>query len=140
MNKRLIVAIRKSARSIWKSIPVLLGIIMLISLANTIIPKELYSKIFSGNYVTDPLIGSSIGSILTGNPITSYVIGGELLKQGVSLIAIVAFLVSWVTVGIIQLPAESLMLGKRFALKRNILSFLFSILVATITVILLSVV
>jgi hypothetical protein len=50
---------------------------------------------------------------------------------------VTAFLVAWVTVGIIQLPAEIMMLGKRFAITRNILSFIFSILVAIMTVLII---
>jgi len=140
MERNFREAVIKSARALWKATPILLGIIMLIGLVNAIIPKEVYSTIFSGNYLLDPIIGSAIGSILAGSPITSYVIGGELLKQGVSLVAIVAFLVAWVTVGLVQLPAESLMLGKKFAIIRNLLSFLFSIFVAIVTVIVLSMV
>lgn len=140
MEKNFREAVIKSARALWKSLPILLGVIMLISLANVVIPKEEYATIFSGNYILDPIIGSSIGSILAGNPITSYVIGGELLKQRVSLATIVAFLVAWVTVGLVQLPAESLMLGKKFAIIRNLLSFLFSIFVAVVAVTILSMV
>jgi hypothetical protein len=70
----------------------------------------------------------------------SYIIGGELLKQGISLIAVTAFIVAWVTVGFIQLPAESMILGKKFAFVRNILSFIFAIIVALITVVILGVV
>ena len=83
---------------------------------------------------TDYFVGSIIGSVSTSNPVTSYILGGELLKQGVSLIAVTAFLVSWITVGLVQLPAEISFLGKKFALLRNYLSFLFSIIVALITV------
>jgi len=63
-----------------------------------------------------------------------------MLSQGVGLIAVTAFIVSWVTVGIIQLPAESAILGKRFALLRNLTAFVFSIIVAIITVLILGVV
>ncbi len=69
-----------------------------------------------------------------GHPLTSYVLGGELLKKGISLVAVTALLVSWVTVGSIQFPAEALMLGRRFALYRNLLCFGFSILIAVLTV------
>lgn len=124
----------KSARSLYRMLPVLIGVILLISLANAIIPKSLYSFIFSGNYIFDPIIGSTLGSILAGNPVESYILGGELLKQGISLIAVTAFLVAWVTVGIIQLPAESTILGKRFALTRNAICFIFAIIVAIVTV------
>ena len=81
----------------------------------------------------DSFIGSAVGSILAGNPITSYIIGGELLVQGISLTAVTAFIVAWGTVGIVQLPAESMLLGKRLAITRNIAAFVFSVIVAIIT-------
>ncbi len=130
----------KSARTLGSTMPVLVGVVLLVSLTNTVIPKSFYSTIFSKNILLDSFIGSAIGSILAGNPVTSYVLGGEMLKQGVSMVAVVAFLVAWVTVGIVQLPAESIILGKKFALTRNFLSFLFSILVAVVTVFVVSVI
>ncbi|MCD6381361.1 MAG: hypothetical protein J7L43_00070 [Candidatus Aenigmarchaeota archaeon] len=140
MNERFKEAAIKSARSLYKAVPILLGILILVSIANVAIPNNLYSRVFSGNFILDPIVGASVGSILAGNPVTSYVIGGEFLKQGVSMVSVIAFLVAWVTVGLVQLPAESLMLGKRFAITRNILSFILSIIVAVTTVILLSMV
>jgi len=127
----------KAGKSIWNSLPVLAGIILLISLANTVIPKSSYSVLFNKFPLLDSIIGSIIGSILAGNPINSYIIGGELLNQGVSLIAVTSFIVAWVSVGIIQLPAESMLLGKKFAIIRNIVSFILSIIVAFVTVIIL---
>lgn len=133
-NQQFREVIIKSARSLYQSLPVLIGVILLVSLASSLIPKSTYSIVFTGNYILDPVIGSIFGSILAGNPVTSYILGGEFLKQGVSLIAVTSFLVAWVTVGIIQLPAESMILGKKFALSRNALSFIFAIIVAIVTV------
>jgi len=127
-------ALIKTARSLWNSLPILLGVILLVSLTNTLLPKSVFGSLFKNNPILDPLIGSSLGSVLAGNPITSYIVSGELLKQGVSLVAVTSFIVAWVTVGIVQLPAESLLLGKKFAIVRNITSFIFSIVVAIITV------
>ena len=127
-------AVKKSARSLYNALPVLTGIVLLVGLANTLIPKSAYAALFSKNTLFDSVIGSGLGSILAGNPITSYIIGGELLAQGVSLVAVTAFMVAWVTVGVVQLPAESILLGRRFALLRNVISFVFSIIVALITV------
>ena len=123
---------KKSLKDIYSFIPLLIGTMLLVSLIS-LIPKSFYSYIFTGS-LFDVLTGSVLGSILAGNPMTSYVLGGELFKQGISLIAITAFLVSWVTVGVIQFPVESVTLGKKFTLTRNILSFIFSIIVAIITV------
>lgn len=133
-KQRLKNALQNSARAFARSLPVIFGIILLISLANAIIPKSFYTNIFRGNLVLDSFIGAIIGSISAGTPIASYILGGEFLKQGISLVAVTAFLVAWVTVGLIQLPAESIMLGKRFALLRNVLSFIFAIIVAVLTV------
>ena len=85
--------------------------------------------------IKDTLLGSLIGSISEGSPINSYVIGGELLRNHVSLFAVTAFIAAWVTVGVLQLPAEALILGKRFAITRNILSFILATFVSVATVI-----
>ncbi len=136
-NENLKQATLKSAKGLWKAFPMILGMILLISLISALIPKSFYTAVFSQNIFLDSIIGALVGSISAGNPITSYIFGGEMLNQGIGLIAVTAFIVSWVTVGIIQFPAESAILGKKFALLRNLTSFVFSIIVAILTVILL---
>ena len=131
-------ATAKAAKSLWKSLPIILGTILLVSLT-ALIPKIFYTKVFTNNIFIDPLIGALLGSISAGNPITSYIFGGELLKQGISLIAVTAFLVAWVTVGLVQLPAESALLGKKFAILRNVSSFILSILIGIVVVLILGV-
>ncbi|HEX32830.1 MAG TPA: hypothetical protein ENG01_00260 [Candidatus Aenigmarchaeota archaeon] len=127
MNTKI--AIIKAARSLWNSLPILVGVVMLIAL----VPSHIH-YVFTDSTWINVILGDVFGSISAGNPLTSYVIGGELLKQGISLYAVTAFLVAWVTVGIIQLPAESILLSKKFAVLRNVLSFIFAMVVAIITV------
>jgi uncharacterized membrane protein YraQ (UPF0718 family) len=124
----------KAIKALWNFFPLFFGTILLISLISVLVPKSFYIFVFRGNIFLDSFFGSLIGSISAGNPITSYVFGGELLKQGISLIAVTAFLVSWVTVGVVQLPAESAILGKKFTLLRNFTSFILAIIVAIFTV------
>jgi len=118
-------------------IELLLGTIFLLSLVSILVPKEKYTSIFGGNHAVDSIIGSILGSVSIGSPVVSYIIGGELLNRGISLIAVTSFLVAWVTVGLIQLPVEAAFLGRKFAIIRNLISFLFSMIVAVTTVILL---
>ncbi len=139
MENRFKDSVIKSLRAMYRSLPIIFGVIILVSLMNVLIPKTFFTTLFQGNIFLDSFIGSILGSILAGTPITSYVIGGELLKQGISLVAVTAFIVSWVTVGIIQLPAEIMLLGKKFAIVRNISAFVLSIVVAIITVAILSI-
>lgn len=130
----------RAGKGLWKVMPLFLGTILLISLISTLIPKSFYASVFNQNIVHDSFIGGLIGSVSAGNPLTSYIIGGELLEQGISLIAVTAFLVAWVTVGIIQLPAESAILGRKFALLRNLTSFILAIFVAVITILILGII
>jgi len=133
-------AVIKSGRALLKSVPLIFGTILLVSLIVKLIPQSFYFRIFTKNIFFDSFIGSLVGSVSAGTPITSYILGGELLKGGVELIAVTAFIVAWVTVGVLQLPAESMILGKRFAIIRNLLSFIFAIIVAILTVLILGVI
>ncbi len=132
-------AIVKAGKGLRKVFPMILGTVLLVSLISVLIPKSFYLTIFGKNLFLDLIIGSLIGSISEGNPIISYILGGELLTQGVSLLAVTAFLVAWVTVGLIQLPVESAILGKKFALLRNITAFVLAVMVAVITVLIFKV-
>ncbi len=127
-------SLRKTVNAFRQIIPIIIGVLLLISLATAAVPKEFYSSVFTGNDVLDSLIGALFGSLAAGNPVTSYVIGGELLLRGISLVAIAAFILAWVTVGVVQFPAESMILGRGFALKRNAVSFLMSIVIACLVV------
>lgn len=124
----------KAAKVLWNSFPILLGAVLLVGLAHALVPPEFISRFFRGSPVVDAFVGSALGSFLAGNPIISYVLSGELNSAGISLFAVTAFLLSWVTVGMVQLPAEALMLGKRFAIVRNISAFVLSIACAFVTV------
>jgi len=119
-----------SYKPLLGAIPMMLGVVMLISLVSVAIPSKIYMSLFTGNNIIDSVIASAFGSILAGNPVTSYILGGEFLSLGISMVAVISFIVAWVTVGFIQLPAEMIMLGKKFSIWRNVLSFIFSIFVA----------
>lgn len=114
------------------------GILFLVNLLNPLF-KGFYPKVFTGSYLIDPILGALGGSVSFGIPLTSYIAGGELLAEGVSLLAVTAFLMAWTTVGLAMLPLEIVYLGKRFALWRNTINFFFSIIIAILTIITLSI-
>jgi len=136
--KKIKLASRKSSRTILTSMPIMFGILLLISMVN-VLSNGTYNNIFTGSKLLDPLVGATAGSLSFGIPITSYIVGGELLTRGVGLLAVTAFILSWTTVGIAMLPLEAKFLGFRFAVYRNIINFLFAIIVAVLTVITLNI-
>ena len=127
-------ALKTSFNQFVNLLPILVGIFLLIGLFNAFVSKELIASLFSGNRALDTLLGACFGTLFAGNLINSYIIGGELLEYGVSLLAVTAFIIAWVTVGLVQLPAEISALGFRFALVRNAASFFMSIAIAFTTV------
>ena len=130
----LIHAMKGSCNQFAAMLPIFLGVVMLIGLLNTFVSKNLLAELFSGNVMLDTLLGACFGSILAGNPINSYIIGGEMLQYGISLFTVTALIITWVTVGLVQLPIEIATLGKRFALLRNGICFILSLPIAIITV------
>jgi predicted Fe-Mo cluster-binding NifX family protein len=131
-------AFQKSVIQLVNLLPVLTGVVLIIGLFNAFVSKSHLSAIFTGNKFLDTFWGACLGSLLAGNPLNSYVIGNELMGNGISLFAVTALIVTWVTVGLIQLPAEATALGKKFAFLRNSLSFLLSIPIALATVLIVN--
>jgi uncharacterized membrane protein YraQ (UPF0718 family) len=126
-------SIIKAGKSWRQMIPILIGVLLLANLLNEVFQKY-YAVIFTGNYLKDTFIGALMGSFSFGMALTSYVIGGEFLQKGVSLLAVTAFVMTWTTVGIAMLPLEAKMLGTKFAIWRNILNFIFAIVISILTV------
>jgi predicted Fe-Mo cluster-binding NifX family protein len=94
INKSLLVhATRSAAIQFVNLLPILIGVVLLIGLFNAFVSEQWLTPVFSGNVALDTLWGACFGSIFAGNPINSYVIG-ELLKYGVSLFAVTAFIVT----------------------------------------------
>ena len=125
--------LKKSALSFLSITPMLFGVIGLVGLFQTLITPQMLATLFKGEPFLDTLIGTLTGGISAGHPMISYVLGGELLKQGISLYAVSAFILSWVTLGLIQVPAEIESFGKQFTLYRNILAFVFTLIIAIFT-------
>jgi len=136
----LVQSLKKSGRAISRLLPIILGALLLVSLLNNIIPRSFYITLFKKNVLLDAVIGSVIGSISAGSPLTSYVLGGEFMKNGVGIGAVTAFLVAWVTVGVVQLPVEIMILGRRFAIARNSTAFIFAIAIGILTMLIMSIV
>ena len=127
-------ALQKAVRQLVGILPVLIGIILLVGLFHGFLPRNLLLAAFSGKMLQDTLLGAITGSILAGNPVNSYVIGENLLNVGVSPFGATALMLTWVSVWIIQLPAEMAALGNRFALARTLAAFFLSIPTAIVIV------
>ncbi|BAF69205.1 hypothetical protein [Nitratiruptor sp. SB155-2] len=123
-----------SLKSFFKITPMLLGVIGIVGIFKVFITPDLLASFFTKNPFYDTFIGLFAGAIAVGQAIVSYLLGGELLRSGVSLYGVTAFILAWVTLGIVQLPLEASVLGIRFTVLRNVLALIFTFLVTLATV------
>ena len=132
-------AFTKALNNFLSMTPMLLGVIVLIAILQTYVTPDMLSHLFGYGTATDLFTGTFIGAISSGNPAVSYIISDQLLTQGVSLYAVTAFILAWVTLGIVQLPAEASVFGLKFTFYKNILTLFTTMLVAYLTVLTLGI-
>jgi len=127
-------AFKRTIRQFAGMLPTLSGVILLVGLFQGFVPGNLLLSLFPGNAIQDTLLGTVAGSMLAGSPINSYVLGQTLLEIGVSLFGVTALMLSWVNIGLVQLPAEIAALGSRFAVRRNLAAFIMVMFVSMLIV------
>ncbi len=127
-------ALKKSIKNFISLSPMIVGIIGLVGIFKSFITPQILSSLFVKNAFYDTFIGLLAGAIAVGQAIISYILGGELLKDGVSMYGVSAFILAWVTLGIVQLPLEASVLGVKFTILRNILSIIFTFIISVATV------
>jgi len=130
MSGKLKSALKNAAKTLYVISPMLLAVIGLVGLFKTFVTPQMLHTLFNGNGLHDMLMGVGFGGVSVGQPFLSYIIGGELLDEGASFYGVTAFILSFVTLGIVQLPMEFSIFGFRFALARNLLSLIFAFVIS----------
>jgi len=120
---------RRSVISFIKVLPIVIGVLGLASLLAAALPAGALARFLPMEGTFGPLLGAVVGGVAAGHPLTSYVLAGEFGSAGIGLATITAFIVSWVTVGLVHIPIESATLGMRFALWRNAISFASAVII-----------
>lgn len=133
-NPTFSAALKKAFISFAATFPLLMGVIFLVGGVQAMVTPQMLGSLFGHGPLSDTLIGTLVGAVASGNPSIGYMVGGELLGEGVSLFAITAFILAWVTLGVVGLPAEIGVFGLRFTLVRNLLSLFFTFLLSIATV------
>lgn len=121
----------------WKSfeniMPQFLGIIFIIGLVLAILRPEVISNIIgesSGFFGV--LLASIMGSITMMPTFVAFSTADMLLKNGAGYSQVSALVSTLTLVGVLTFSLESKYIGKKAALNRNLLAYLFSFIVAII--------
>lgn len=109
----------------------LLGILFLIGLLLTFIPPEaIEAALGQSNVVLATVLAAVVGSITLIPAFVAFPLVGSLVQAGASILPAVAFLTTLTMVGMVTFPLEKKEFGRKFAIYRNSLSFVFALLIA----------
>ncbi len=121
-----VVGLKSAGNLLVQILPLLIFAFIIAGMMQALIPRELIAKwvgVESG--LRGILIGSVLGGLMPGGPMTSLPVAAGLLRVGASIGTMVAFLTGWSLLAFTRLPMEIGILGWKFALIRMACVFFF---------------
>lgn len=109
----------------------IMAILFLIGLILTFIPPETIKEVSEkSNVFISTIISAVVGSITLIPAFVAFPLVGSLVDAGINIMPAVAFLTTLTMVGLVTFPIEQEEFGGKFAITRNILSFIFAIIIS----------
>ena len=121
-----VVGLKSAGNLLLQITPLLIFAFIVAGMIQVLIPQEMVAKwvgVESG--FRGLLIGSVLGGLMPGGPMTSLPIAAGLLRVGASVGTMVAFLTGWSLLAFSRLPMEIGLLGWKFTLIRLACVFFF---------------
>lgn len=124
-------SMKKSKGMMGSMLGQIFGILFIIGLILTFVPPEMIKEYLGSSNVFLATISSALmGSITLIPAFVAFPLIGSIVDRGASIVPAVAFLTTLTMVGFVTFNLERQEFGKKFALARNGLSFVFAILIA----------
>ncbi len=132
-RKKAIESLKMALKSFIKILPMVFIIIIAIGLLLGFVPPEQISR-FVGDQSGSGgvLLVGIVGAIMYIPALLAFPLAASILENGASVAAVAAFITTLTMIGMITLPLEIKILGKKMALLRNGISFVIAILIALI--------
>jgi len=132
-KKKTFAAMKKSKKMMGNMLGQIIAIIFLIGLVLTFIPPETIRNLMgTSNTFLSTVVGAIAGSITLIPAFVAFPLVGSLVDSGASIVPAVAFLTTLTMVGVMTFPLERKEFGTKFALTRNIMSFVFAVIIALV--------
>jgi len=126
-------AFKIAKKAFMKTAPSLLAVLGIVGLTLGILSPETISRLIGADAgIMGTIIASLIGAVTLIPSLIAFPLAGSLLRAGASVMTISVFITTLVMVGIVTMPMEIKILGKKFTLLRNGLGFIAAIVIATI--------
>lgn len=130
---KTLLALKKAWKSFENILPQFLSILVIIGIMLAVLTPEMISKLVgqqSGWF--GMLIAAIVGSITLIPGFVAFPLAAALLKSGAGFMQIAVFISTLMMVGIVTIPLEIKYFGKKAAILRNSLAFVFSFIAAIV--------
>ena len=119
--------------SFIKMLPMLFIIVIIIGLTLGFLSADTISSIVGKQSgIIGIILTGLFGAVMHIPAILAFPLSASLLEKGASITVIATFIITLTMVGMITLPLEIKELGKKFAILRNVFSFVIAIIIALI--------
>ncbi|MFR8054069.1 MAG: permease [Bilophila wadsworthia] len=128
-RRKTILALKKAWKSFENILPQFLAILLLIGFILAVLDEATISKLLGKESGVIGLgIAAIIGSITLIPGFIAFPLAASLLAAGAGYGQIAMFLTTLMMVGVVTLPLEIAYFGKRLAVMRNALGFVYAVL------------
>ncbi|PLX91021.1 MAG: hypothetical protein C0619_08405 [Desulfuromonas sp.] len=127
---KTLLSLQVAGRSLRKLIPLLIAVFGLVGLFQVFLsPDQVEQALGAGNGWMSLFLGGALGAVAIGPPLAAYPLAGSMLDAGAWPPAVAAFVITWISIGVITLPFEASVFSIRYALLRNGIGFISALLV-----------
>lgn len=132
-KKKTALSLKKAWKMFINVLPQYVAILLLVGLLLAFVTSETIQRtIGTKSGFWGMLIASLLGAITLVPVLVAFPIAAELLKNGAGITQIAIFISTLTMVGFVTLPMEVKYLGKKVAMLRNMLAYLFAFVTAFI--------
>lgn len=122
-------ALKKAWKSFEGILPQFLSILVLVGLMLAIVDESLISRLLGAESgALGMALAAAVGSVTLIPGFIAFPLAASLLASGAGYGQMAMFLSTLMMVGIVTLPLESTFFGKRLAVERNLLAFVYAVL------------
>lgn len=132
-RQKTLSGLRRGLKMFLGILPMLLNVLILVSVALYLFPKETLVRWLGAN--SGPAgyaIAAAVGSIALIPGFVAFPLAAMLIKSGVGYAVTAVFITTLMMVGVMTLPIEIKYFGRRTALLRNGLSFIGALIVGAL--------
>lgn len=126
-------ALKKAWKSVENILPQILSVFLIVGIVLSVLDEQTISVLIGNESgIFGIAISGIIGAITLIPGFVAFPLAASLLDAGAGYAQIAMFVSTLMMVGIITLPMESSIFGKKLAVRRNVLAFIFCIFVTLV--------